>query len=86
MGKLTRKLPLFCLALPNYKSPPSELAERAQMQSVSRRIPVKLFKPPLKLPNFEIRQYWHERHHADAANKWMRTIIKNETNNMAHLQ
>ena len=55
-------------------------------QAFGKLINIKLFKPPLKLPNFEIRQYWHERHHADAANKWMRTIIKNETNNMAHLQ
>ena len=47
---------------------------------------IKLFKPPLKLPNFEIRQYWHERLHADAANKWLRTVIRKETANMARLQ
>ncbi|MDB5964897.1 MAG: LysR family transcriptional regulator [Polaromonas sp.] len=52
----------------------------------SQFVKIKLFKPPLKLPNFEIRQYWHERHHADPANKWMRKIIKAETANMARQQ
>lgn len=51
----------------------------------SKLINIKLFKPPLKLPSFEIRQYWHERLHADAANRWLRKIIKKETANMAHL-
>ncbi len=55
-------------------------------QAFSNLVDIKLFKPPLKLPNFEIRQYWHERHHADPANKWMRTLIKTETANMAHLR
>ncbi|MCY1165324.1 MULTISPECIES: LysR family transcriptional regulator [Polaromonas] len=47
---------------------------------------IRIFKPPMKLPNFEIRQYWHERHHADPANKWLRTVVKTETANMAHMQ
>ncbi|MES2398565.1 MAG: LysR family transcriptional regulator [Pseudomonadota bacterium] len=52
----------------------------------SRMVNIKLFKPPLKLPNFEIRQYWHERHHADPANKWLRNIIKRETADMLLLR
>ena len=48
-------------------------------------INIKLFPPPLKLPNFEIRQYWHERHHVAPANKWLRTVIKNETSNLPRL-
>lgn len=47
---------------------------------------IRMFKPPMKLPNFEIRQYWHERHHADPANKWLRTVVKTETANMVHMQ
>ena len=54
-------------------------------QAFSKLVNIKLFKPPLKLPHFEIRQYWHERHHADAANKWMRAVIKSESGRMAHL-
>ena len=55
-------------------------------QAFSSLVNIKLFKPPLKLPDFEIRQYWHERLNADAANRWMRSVIKNETANMAHLK
>ena len=52
----------------------------------SKLINIRVFAPPLKLPSFEIKQYWHERYHADAANRWMRTVIKNETAKMAHLK
>jgi DNA-binding transcriptional LysR family regulator len=55
-------------------------------QAFSSLINIKVFKPPLKLPNFEIRQYWHERHHADPANKWLRKIVKSETANMVRTQ
>lgn len=48
-------------------------------------IDIKLFAPPLKLPNFEIRQYWHERHHVAPANKWLRAVIKKETASMSQL-
>lgn len=52
----------------------------------SRLIGIRLFKPPLELPDFEIRQYWHERHHADPANRWLRAIIKNEIAEMPLLR
>ena len=55
-------------------------------QAFGKLVNIKLFKPPVKLPNFEIRQYWHERHHADPANKWMRAIVKEESGRMAHLR
>ena len=51
----------------------------------SRLIDIKLFPPPLPLANFEIKQYWHERHHAEPAFKWLRTVIKHETADLRHL-
>ncbi len=51
----------------------------------SHLIDIKLFPPPLPLANFEIKQYWHERHHAEPAFKWLRTVIKHETANLRHL-
>ena len=51
----------------------------------SRLIDIKLFPPPLPLANFEIKQYWHERHHAEPAFKWLRTVIKLETANLQPL-
>lgn len=36
---------------------------------------VKSLKPPIKFPDIEIKQHWHERFHHDPANKWMRSVI-----------
>ena len=36
---------------------------------------IKLLTPPLKLPIYTIRQYWHERFHEDAANRWLRELL-----------
>lgn len=48
----------------------------------SRMIRIKLFAPPLPLPNFEIKQYWHERHHAEPAYRWLRKVVKQESANL----
>ncbi|MEO7938269.1 MAG: LysR family transcriptional regulator, partial [Burkholderiaceae bacterium] len=40
----------------------------------SRLIDIKLFVPPVPLGQFEIKQYWHERHHAEPAYRWLRTV------------
>jgi DNA-binding transcriptional LysR family regulator len=45
----------------------------------SSLINIKLFKPPLPLANFQIRQYWHERLHAEPAYRWLRKVVKEET-------
>jgi DNA-binding transcriptional LysR family regulator len=36
---------------------------------------IKIFTPPLALPNFSIKQHWHERFHADPANRWLRQVF-----------
>ncbi|MEO7400343.1 MAG: LysR family transcriptional regulator [Polaromonas sp.] len=36
---------------------------------------IKLLTPPVKLPVYSIKQYWHERFHEDAANRWLRGLI-----------
>ncbi|KAB7585090.1 LysR family transcriptional regulator [Verminephrobacter eiseniae] len=38
-------------------------------------IPIKLVPVPISLPSFQVKQYWHERLHADSAHKWLRTLI-----------
>jgi DNA-binding transcriptional LysR family regulator len=37
---------------------------------------VQSFTPPLKLPRITIRQYWHRRQHSDAANQWLRSMVR----------
>jgi molybdate transport repressor ModE-like protein len=45
--------------------------------SVAAHVPIKVFLPPVHIPPFDIRMYWHERYHHDHANRWMRRILVN---------
>ncbi|MNG25981.1 HTH-type transcriptional regulator SyrM 1 [compost metagenome] len=42
---------------------------------LSRYYPLLLRPLPLKLPDFEIGMYWHDRFHRDPQNKWFREIV-----------
>lgn len=48
-------------------------------QTFSQLIDIKLFPPPFALAPFEIKQYWHERHHAEPAFRWLRNVVRRET-------
>ncbi|WP_197707579.1 LysR family transcriptional regulator [Sphingobium sp. LB126] len=37
---------------------------------------VALRDPPISLPAFALRQYWHRRFHLDPANRWLRELVK----------
>src|SRR5215468_439437 len=45
---------------------------------LARELDMQLAKPPIKLPEFEISQYWHERFDRDPGNQWLRTVINAE--------
>jgi DNA-binding transcriptional LysR family regulator len=36
---------------------------------------VKMLPAPVKLPDFSVKQHWHERFHADPANQWLRKVV-----------
>jgi DNA-binding transcriptional LysR family regulator len=42
---------------------------------LARELGMQLVKPPIKLPEFEIAQYWHERFDRDPSNQWLRSIL-----------
>jgi len=75
------------LRVPRFASLPFLIAESDLLITVpkdlgvafSRMLPIRLFAPPLPLPHFEIKQYWHERHHAEPAQRWLRQLVKAET-------
>ncbi len=46
---------------------PSRLAD-----AFSQLVSIKVMRPPLNLPPYDIRVYWHERFHYDPANRWLR--------------
>ena len=43
-------------------------------QSYSEVIPLKVMTPPVKLPSYDTRLFWHERVHGDPANQWLRGL------------
>jgi DNA-binding transcriptional LysR family regulator len=48
-------------------------------QTFSRLLDIKLLPPPFALAPFEIKQYWYERHHAEPAFQWLRSVVRKET-------
>ena len=42
----------------------------------SRMAKIRLLPPPIQPPRFDLRQYWHNRVHADAANMWLRRTVR----------
>ncbi len=36
---------------------------------------MRVFEPPVELPSFEVKLYWHERYHRDPVNQWLRKLI-----------
>lgn len=46
---------------------PSQLAE-----AFSRLVPIKVMAPPIRIPAYDIRIFWHERYQNDPANRWLR--------------
>ncbi len=38
-------------------------------------LPVRLLAPPIEMPSFKIKQFWHERNHHDPASIWLRGVI-----------
>ncbi len=48
---------------------PSRLADLLNQEKV------RVLKPPITLPGFIVKQYWHERFHEDPAHKWLRTLF-----------
>jgi DNA-binding transcriptional LysR family regulator len=42
---------------------------------LAHELDMQLAKPPIKLPEFEIAQYWHERFDRDPGNRWLRSVV-----------
>lgn len=36
---------------------------------------VRILRPPIALPGFSVKQYWHERFHDDPGNRWLRNVL-----------
>jgi len=55
----------------------SLLTAPAQLiHQVATRFEIKIFDPPLALPEISIAQVWHERNHKDPAHRWFREQVR----------
>jgi DNA-binding transcriptional LysR family regulator len=72
--------PDVLVRLPHFLSVPMVVAETDLIATVPQRLgevfarilPLKLLPHPLRIPPFQVNQYWHRRYHRDSANQWLR--------------
>lgn len=43
-------------------------------KAYAEMLPLKIMPPPVKLPTYDPRLFWHERFHRDPANRWLRNV------------
>jgi len=49
---------------------PSQLGD-----AFAKLMPIRLMTPPVRIPSYDIRVYWHERFHEDPSNRWFRNLL-----------
>lgn len=72
------------LAVPHFLLAPHVVAGSDLVVTVGARVaeafaailPLRVVEPPVRLPTFEVRMYWHERHHRDPAQRWFRDVVR----------
>jgi DNA-binding transcriptional LysR family regulator len=80
LGKRRR----VAMAVPHFLLAPHVVAGSDLVLTVGARVaeafakilPLRVLEPPVKLPGFEVRMYWHERHHRDPAQQWFRELVR----------
>jgi DNA-binding transcriptional LysR family regulator len=79
-NELHRKI---VLSIPSYMSASTIVANSDHISIVPGRFGrlmaakenIRVLPPPISLPNFSVKQHWHERFHSDPANKWIRHAL-----------
>jgi DNA-binding transcriptional LysR family regulator len=72
------------LEIPHFLSLPAIIAESDLVATVPRDIgmafaklaKLRLVEPPVKVPMFDVKQYWHHRAHKDPVNVWLRGQVR----------
>lgn len=72
------------VAVPHFLLAPHVVAESDLIVTVGERVaaafaqllPLRVVEPPVKLPTFDLRMYWHERLHRDPAQQWFREVVR----------
>lgn len=72
--------PEMIVRLPHFLAAPTVVAATDLVATVpfkmgehyARILPLRLLPHPLRIPVFQVNQYWHRRYHKDPANRWLR--------------
>jgi len=72
--------PEMMVRLPHFLAAPMVVAATDLVATVPQKLgeayakmlPLRLLPHPLKIPVFQVNQYWHRRFHKDPANQWLR--------------
>lgn len=72
--------PEMVVRLPHFLAAPMVVAATDLMATVPQKLgeayakvlPLRLLPHPLKIPAFQVNQYWHRRYHKDPASQWLR--------------
>lgn len=73
----------IALRVPNFLGVASIIAHtdfiatvpRGLGESFAQRHKMRVLPVPVKLPNYAVKQHWHERYHQDPANQWLRALV-----------
>jgi len=71
------------LEVPNYLGVANIIAHTDLLATVPLRLAeliadenaVRLFSLPFEIPEYQVKQHWHERSHHDPAHRWLRTVV-----------
>jgi DNA-binding transcriptional LysR family regulator len=83
LGRLGKKRRIV-LSVPHFMVAPYAISRSDLLLTIAARIArvvekpfgLRILRPPLELPEFTIRQYWHERWHHDPAHVWLRGTLR----------
>jgi DNA-binding transcriptional LysR family regulator len=73
----------IAVAVPHFLVLPAIVAETDAIATVPFRMAaamqgqarIRVLEAPLSFPRIEVRHYWHERYHKDAASTWLRALV-----------
>lgn len=76
LGSIKVRLPQY-LSAPHFvvNSDLVWIAPKILAETLASFFPLSIKEMQIDLPDFEVALYWHDRYHADNANKWMRDFI-----------
>ena len=80
LGKRRR----VAVAIPHFLLAPHVVASSDLIVTVGARVaaafaellPLRVIEPPVRLPGFEVRMYWHERNHREPSQVWFRAMVR----------